>query len=108
MLAFRPFEMKVLRLLASAEVERFDYTGSGYFLTVRNQRLPVERSTLSEPAVVGIARDVQAGFVAFIGDHELTLECHTWGSVDVPPDFRDQPVDVQTPAVKIVDLRAPS
>ena len=122
MLAFRPFEIQVLRLLAShalpgdtleavlasAEAERFDYTGSGYFLTVRNQRLPVERSTLSEPAVVGIAGDVQAGFVAFIGDHELTLECHTWGAVDVPANFREQPVDVQTPAVNVVDLRAPS
>ena len=118
--AFRHFDIEAIRRLASHavpadtldaaaaldEVDRFNYTGCGYFLTVGQKNLPVERCTLSVPAVVCIAGDVLAGFVAFLGDHELTLECHTWGEVDVPPDFRERQVNVQTPQVDVVDLRA--
>lgn len=72
----------------------YDYSGSGYFLTVSHPRLPTERSVYSEPAVVGNYEDVQAGFVVFVQDNELMLECHTWGAVEVPSDYRDKDVKI--------------
>ena len=119
MSAFRQFEIDALRMMATGVlpedvlaqvlgVEVFDsyrYTGCGYFITVKNNQLPNERRTLSEPPVAGVSGEIQAGFVAYIGDNELTLECHTWGAVDVPPDFRDREVAIQTPPVNYVDLR---
>jgi hypothetical protein len=119
MAAFHSFEMQAIRLmagsalseellsavLAAAEADRYEYTGCGYFLTVKHPELPAERHSLSEPPVAGTSGDIQAGFVVYLGDHELTLECHTWGAVDVPADFRDRVVSVQTPPVNSVDLR---
>jgi hypothetical protein len=113
---FRDFELEVLRLLLRDAVspaqmrfiEEFSgtigykYTGSGYFLTISDPALPVEKSTRHVPAVVGSSGSVQCGFVAFLGKNELTLECHTWGPIDVPADFRDQAVRISTPPVRVV------
>ena len=119
MTAFLPFEAEAIRLMAAGaltattldevlavdDVQRYEYTGSGYFLNVKHRDLPAETMTLAEPFVVGIAGDVQAGFVVFLGDGELTLECHTWGELNVPADFRQREVTVQTRPVNVVDLR---
>jgi len=117
--AFLRFEAEAIRLmvgdaltastldevLAVDAPERYEYTGSGYFLTVKHPGLPADRRTLSDPFVVGIAGDVRAGFVVFLGDGELTLECHTWGELDVPADFRQRQVNVSTAPTNVVDLR---
>jgi hypothetical protein len=44
--------------------------------------------------VVGVGGGVLAGFVVFLQNNELTLECHGYGDVAVPPDFRDRDVQV--------------
>jgi hypothetical protein len=55
--------------------------------------------TLSVPPItIGTVDDVVSGFIVFLGEHELTLECHTWGAVDVPEDFRQRDVLVQEPS----------
>jgi hypothetical protein len=107
--AFRAFELQAigimaeeilsdgqLRALRDARPSRYEYTGSGYFLTVQHPSLPADAETLSEPAVVGTSGRFKAGFVVFLGNHELTLECHTWGEADVPASFRDQDVSIST------------
>jgi hypothetical protein len=119
MAAFRPFEIEAIRLMAEGvlsaaqlkilaqmdEPLRYEHTGCGYFLTVAHASFPDHRCTLSEPAVVGTAGEVQAGFIVFLGENELTLECHTWGAVDVPEDFRDRSVEISTRPINVVDLR---
>jgi hypothetical protein len=55
--------------------------------------------------VVGRSGEVLCGFVAFLRNRELTLECHTWGAVDVPRDFRDLDVNVTIETANVVDLR---
>lgn len=113
MTALRPFELEVIRLMAKgvlsdeqiaalseADVpDNYEYTGSGYLLTLRHPSLPIKRQTLSEPAVIGTVGNVQAGFVIFLGDKELTLECHTWGLTDVPANFRDREVFINVSPV---------
>ncbi|PKO78700.1 MAG: hypothetical protein CVU21_01780 [Betaproteobacteria bacterium HGW-Betaproteobacteria-15] len=115
--AFREFEMGAIRLMAAGILTeaqlravqeadkpcRYNYTG--YYLTVAHASLPTEQRTLSDPPVVGNAGEVQAGFVVFLGDQEVTLECHSWGVIDVPEDFREQGVLVSTPPVIFLDLR---
>jgi hypothetical protein len=39
----------------------------------------------------------------FLGNGKLTLECHTWGAVDVPADFRDRDVLISTPPITMVN-----
>ena len=110
MSVFRDFELKALRLLlppAHADLaERFsgsvkyEYTGVGYFLTVRDPTLPAERSVYDEPWVEGTSGPVQCHFVVFVERHELTLECYTIVD-DMPEDFRDQVVRISTPPAYI-------
>src|SRR5690242_5158356 len=85
--ALRPFEVRVIRLMAEGcltedqfravfsaqSLSSYEYTGSGYFLSVEHPSLPEAEQTLSEPAVVGNAGDIQAGFVVFLGNGKLTL-----------------------------------
>jgi hypothetical protein len=118
--ALRPFEVQAIRIMAEGfltedqlgsvfsaqSLSSYEYTGSGYFLSVMHPSLPQADQTLSEPAVIGNAGEIQAGFVVFLGEGKLILECHTWGAVDVPADFRDLNVVVSTPPVNFVDLRS--
>ena len=108
MTVFRNFEVEALQLILRdvfgpeqlAAIIAFDgeaiceYTGCGYFLTVRHPMLPEKRSTLDRPIVMGEAGDVTCGFLVFLGGGELMLECHTWDTVDVPENFRDLEVRV--------------
>jgi hypothetical protein len=110
--ALRDFEVEAIRTLASKVLSdeqleglktlkapaRYEYTGCGYFLTVVDPQLPAKRLTLSVPPIIGTVDDVVSGFIVFLGEHELTLECHTWGAVDVPENFRQRDVFVQEPS----------
>lgn len=95
-------------VIAAEKTDRYEYTGSGYFVTVVHPGLPVARRSLSEPPGAGMAANIQAGFVVYLGDGELTLECHTWGDVDIPESFREMSVLIKTPPDNPVDLRGPA
>ena len=73
----------------------YEYTGSGYYLAVGHSSVPSDRFVCHQPIVLGTSGDVQFGFVVFLENGELTLECHTWGPVDVPDDFREQKVEIR-------------
>jgi len=86
-------------ILTSATNEEFDYTKVGYYLSVKHPSLPVERYVLDEPFLLGRTEGVpEVGFVAFIGNHEFTLECfslpETLGDDYIPEDFRDRKVEI--------------
>jgi hypothetical protein len=72
----------------------YEYSGSGYFLTIAHPSLPAERKVCSQPIVMGRAEGVDCGFLLFIQDGKLLMECHTWGAKDVPEGFRDKDVQV--------------
>ena len=82
------------KLETEATLVSYEYSGCGYFLTVAHPMLPAERMVYSEPPVVGTAEDIQAGFLVFVENGELMLECHTWGAKEVPAEFRDKNVEV--------------
>ncbi len=112
---FKGYEKKVLTLLASrilspnhlndierdAELVDYEYTGSGYFLEVRHSSLPQERIVCDKPIVIGETDGITCGFIIFIEKGKLTIECHSWGEINVPENFRDK--NVQVKAVTIED-----
>jgi hypothetical protein len=67
-----------------------ELSSAGYFLTVRHPSLPAGRVVLHDPIVVGQADGVDCGFVVFVEDGELCLECHSWGDAPVPIDIRQR------------------
>ena len=110
--ALRTFEIEVIRLrgessldkcqleaLALADGAEYEYSGTGYFLTLRLPELPTARQTLYDPVVMGKADGIECGFVVFLEQRELMLECHSWGLVDVPNDFRDRNFVLSTPDI---------
>jgi hypothetical protein len=108
MSAFRPFEREVVEILVrpylpedrvaevleAAEPMSCVHTGSGYYFTVRHPSLPRRRIVCHDPVVLGRCDEVQCGFVVFLEDARLTLECHTWGAVEVPAGFRECEVEI--------------
>jgi hypothetical protein len=83
------------RLETEATLVSYEYSGCGYFVTVAHSMLPAERMVYSEPPVVGTAEEVEAGFLVFVENGELMLECHSWGVNEVPAEFRDKNVRIQ-------------
>lgn len=104
---FRPFEMRVLRtlgdsvlsdadfaILAELPLVSLEWTGTGYFATSIDPRLPLYGNIQSAPMIAGTADDLCVGFIAYIGNHEVTLECHVWGEQPMLPSFRDQDIQI--------------
>ena len=104
----RPFECKAIEILVAgiipvetlgeifeeSAVADYEYTGCGYFLKLTHPELPSKVCTCHEPKVRGEANGILSGFIVYLGDGELVLECYTLGEIDVPPTYRDQDVQV--------------
>jgi hypothetical protein len=119
MAALREFELEAIRLLAAGalsaeqldavasidEPVRYEHTGCGYFITVAHPGLPTEPHTLSDPYVAGRLGETECGFVVFLGEGELLLECHPVCGPDVPENVRDLPVQISVEPSNVIDLR---
>jgi hypothetical protein len=98
----RPHEVEVIRMLAGKHLPAavldgviatpsfvgVETTQRGYFLTLGHPALPAVRAVFHEPRVVGQVGDVQCGFVLFLQDGQITLECHSSGDAPLPRDYR--------------------
>jgi hypothetical protein len=116
MSALRQFEIDAITLLSEnvlsasqlagvtnlETLDGYEYTGSGYYLTLSHPSLPAEQKALSRPFVFGTSGEVRSGFVGFLGGGKLVLECHTWGEVDVPAGFRDLDVVITVEEVNVI------
>jgi hypothetical protein len=68
---------------------------NGYFLTIKHPKIPIKRIVCHEPVIVGKAEGVDVGFVVFIEDREIMIECHDWGDKEIPQDYRDKDVEIK-------------
>ena len=105
---FLPFEAEIVRVLCEkaldaevlelvlreATLVELDYTGHGYCLTVRHEGLPVERVVCHVPSVSGSAEGILCGFLVFIEENELMLECHGYGDL-IEMGFRDKAIALE-------------
>ncbi len=81
---------------SNGKLVRLDFTGRGYFLTLSSSDLPADRLVLDSPPVNGKVGELLTGFVAFVENNELTLECFAYGEDIVPGHYRDLDVTVFT------------
>jgi hypothetical protein len=77
-----------------AQLVGYKHTGVGYFLTLSHPALPRERMVCDKPRVMGRSRGIESGFIVFIENQELVLECHSWGADAVPETYRDEDVQI--------------
>jgi hypothetical protein len=85
----------MLQAVIEVPAYQVDPSNSGYFLTIKHPALPSEAFTLASPLVTGHAGELVVGFVVFLGNHELTLECHAWGADEPPAGLRDMDVTIR-------------
>lgn len=69
------------------------HTGVGYFATVTYEQLPKSRQVFSGTEIAGRFGDIDLGFVVFVENHELTLECFTYDD-ELPDTVREQGVSI--------------
>ena len=55
----------------NAEFVSYEYSGCGYFLTVRHPAIPLERIGCDKPSVSGLGRGIRAGFLVFIENGQI-------------------------------------
>jgi len=61
---------------------------------LRHRSLPDKRVVLDKPILSGAIGDLLTGFIAFVENGEITLECFSYGGEAVPENFRDFDVKV--------------
>ena len=81
--------------LKATHISGFDYTGAGYFTQLQHDSLSFPRKTISEPIIYGYGDNYMVGFVFFIEDKQLTIECHSYGEVNPPITIRDEPLIIE-------------
>jgi len=85
----------VTSVLADGELVSLEHTGAGYYLTVSHPSLPTERVVCNEPLLIGRVGELECGFVVFLENGELTLECHSWSEAGLPTDLRSRDVVIE-------------
>ena len=74
---------------------KFEETGYGYFLTIFDSKLPKERAVYDKPFLIGKSEaGDEMGFILFVENHELTIECHGFGG-PLPKNLRDKNIHLQ-------------
>lgn len=109
MSVFCEYECKVLKILTSprlnpdqlstiietATLVSYEHTVVGYFLTVAHPLLPSERVVCDNPMVTGLIDDgTDCGFIVFLKNGELTIECYSYGDDTVPDDIRKRKIEI--------------
>lgn len=82
-------------IFQNAKFVGYEYIGSGYYLTVRHPNLPKNRIVCSKPILIGEAENIECGFIVFLENNELTIECHSWGELEIPENFREKNIELR-------------
>ncbi len=89
------FSIEELNSILNSPITGYDYTGAGYFLELTNDILPIDRKTISGPTLFGRADNFEVGFLIFIENSKLTLECHSWGEENPPETIREKSISIE-------------
>lgn len=57
--------------------DEVEFTGVGYFLTLKDPAFQKNRAISNKPDIRGQLGGVDVGCLAFVENHELTLECYS-------------------------------
>lgn len=82
----------IRRIIDEGDFVSCDFSGAGYFVTLRHDLAPKNHRICGEATVNGRADGYLAGFLAILMDGEVTLECYSLEADSFPDDFRDRVV----------------
>ena len=73
----------------------YQTTGNGYFLDISHPKLPENRIVCGSPLLIGKSDNIDTGYIVFIENQELTIECHGWGDKKIPNDYRERNIEIE-------------
>jgi len=89
------FSEEELISILNSPITGYDYTGAGYFLELSSDLLPKDRKTISEPTLFGRSDNFEVGFLIFIENSKMILECHSWGEENPPETIREKTILIE-------------
>jgi len=75
--------------MTKMENETIEYSGAGYFLTMRNSLFSLTRLVFDNPRIEGKLGDIDVGYLAFMENGEFMLECYAYDN-EILPIHRQQ------------------
>ena len=81
-------ELKDIFLSSTLENEVLEINSAGYFLTIKDPTLPEHRIKLDSPDIRGKLGGIEVGYLAFVKNSELVLECYTYEQ-EISPQHRE-------------------
>lgn len=81
--------LKNIVLSGAADSEVVEFSGAGYFLTIKAPMLPKHLIVLDRPDIRGKLGGIDVGYLAFVENSELMLECYSYDQ-EILPKHRDQ------------------
>ena len=82
-------ELKNIALSGAVDNEVVEFSGAGYFLTIKDPVLPKHRIVLDSPDIRGRLGGIEVGYLVFVENSELMLECYSYDQ-EILPKHRDQ------------------
>ncbi len=55
-----------------------EFSGAGYFLTLKDPAFSKSRVVFDKPDIRGQLDGIDVGYLAFVENHEFTLECYAY------------------------------
>ncbi len=89
------FSIKEIYEICKSEIRDYEFTGAGYFLKLKNEIFPVNRKVISEPIIIGRTDNFNVGFVLFMENKALTIECHSWGDKNPTKNIRQEKLTIE-------------
>ena len=77
------------RFVLNYTIDDYDYTGVGYFLKIIHHQSFFEQETISKPVVTGKFEGCFVGFILYIEQGYICIECHNWGGKELSENVRD-------------------
>ena len=71
-------ELKNIALSGAVDNEVVEFSGAGYFITIKDPVLPKHRIVLDSPDIRGRLGGIEVGYLAFVENSELMLECYSY------------------------------
>ncbi len=74
--------------LSDYKIIGYEYTGAGYFIKIISEKIELKNEVISAPVPIGKIGELQIGFIIFIEDNNIIIECHSWGMENPPENIR--------------------
>jgi hypothetical protein len=74
--------------LADYKIIGYEYTGAGYFLKISSEKLDLKNEVIHDPVPIGKIEELELGFLIYIEDNNIIIECHSWGIENPPENIR--------------------